>query len=503
VPAPQFGITQQTPPAPSPWTAEVAGFYYVDDTAPSASDSRTYGHPSAPRATIPLSLPAGSVVEVHGTYSHSHASPRGILANGTEAAPVFIRGASADAAPVLTRPILIRGSYFILENLAWRLEDEMSALRIVSPTDHAALRHSDVRGNLGGGSIMVASSASLGGVVSDVVVWKNEIHDVGDVQADRDQDRHGIAVGSRTSNVWVVDNVVRDSSGAGVAVNAGNKESQPTLHHVYISRNHIYRTRQAGVGIKQATDVIVSQNLVHDVIHTSWSPSKGLGFQYAPERVWFLYNEVYNCSNGIYAGSDSGMGTGKDSYIIGNVIHGIHHAASNKPNSAWSNAAIMLAGGVNRWVVGNTIYDVDGGIFSPGGVGHMRIVDNIVSGSPGAHVFLEHGSLSRSSSMQNNLLDEPVRIRWGGTRVLDLRGFEQTRGTECSGCLAADPLFVDPVSANFDLSAGSPAIDRGVLEEVYAVFETLYGIDIRIDKAGRPRPQGAGWDIGAYEAAAR
>jgi len=83
----------------------------------------------------------------------------------------------------------------------------------------------------------------------------------------------------------------------------------------------------------------------------------GMGFQYAPERVWFLYNKVYDNEYGIALSSNSGMGFGTESYFIGNLIYNNHYDSvyhgdswdSYNPGSAWSNAGIMTAGGVNRY----------------------------------------------------------------------------------------------------------------------------------------------------------
>lgn len=50
-----------------------------------------------------------------------------------------------------------------------------------------------------------------------------------------------------------------------------------------------------------------------------------------------------------------------------------------------------------------------------------------------------------------------------------------------------DPLFVDPANGNYHLQAGSPAIDKGLNAEVTD------------DVEGMIRPQGEGYDIGAYE----
>ncbi len=54
--------------------------------------------------------------------------------------------------------------------------------------------------------------------------------------------------------------------------------------------------------------------------------------------------------------------------------------------------------------------------------------------------------------------------------------------------LTTDPKFVDPSTFNFALQSGSPAIDAGVATP-----------EITEDFAGIRRPQGQGYDIGAYE----
>jgi len=52
----------------------------------------------------------------------------------------------------------------------------------------------------------------------------------------------------------------------------------------------------------------------------------------------------------------------------------------------------------------------------------------------------------------------------------------------------ADPKFVNPSGADFHLREGSPAIDNG------SAVDTPSD-----DFDGNPRPQGAGYDIGAFE----
>jgi hypothetical protein len=54
--------------------------------------------------------------------------------------------------------------------------------------------------------------------------------------------------------------------------------------------------------------------------------------------------------------------------------------------------------------------------------------------------------------------------------------------------LNLDPKFVDVANKNFHLQSGSPAINTGAM---LSGFST--------DKDGITRPQGSGWDIGAYK----
>ncbi len=56
-----------------------------------------------------------------------------------------------------------------------------------------------------------------------------------------------------------------------------------------------------------------------------------------------------------------------------------------------------------------------------------------------------------------------------------------------SGAIAGDPMLVAPASHDFHLEPGSPAIDRGVPTAATTDFD------------GNARPQGAAYDVGAYE----
>lgn len=497
IPAPSFGINEAAPPRPNPWLSQVPGYYYVDRTVGAATDTNNqYGTPARPRRTIPLSLPAGSTVELHGTYTQVHSSPDQIVSNGTAAAPVFIRGETSANRPRITLTMEVQGSYAIFENLEFAFTDE-EGLSLVAPMDHVAVRGCDIHGNLNGGGLSVQSFTSA--INHDVVVYANKIHDNGDVNASFDQDVHGIAVSARVHHLWIVDNELYRNSGDGMQFNAGSQANQATLHHVYVGRNVSHNNKQAGYAVKQATDVIYSQNVAYSHRPGNSSPGAGFNYQYAPERIWTLFNTVTDSDFGWYIGNDNGLGNGQNMYWVGNVVYNIHSSGGFQSGSAYGNSAFMLAGGTNRYLVNNTMYSVDGGIFCPSDQGRVVMSNNVISTlsqSGGSHVFVEMPGTAQLSSMRNTLFNGTARIKWGGNSPI----YTHTNMPGgCAGCKSGDPLFVDAANANFNIPPTSPAADAGIVDSIYATFQGLYGISIAVDAGGTPRPFGPAWDMGAFE----
>lgn len=162
-------------------------------------------------------------------------------------------------------------------------------------------------------------------------------------------------------------------------------------------------------------------------------------------------------------------------------------------------------------------WQVDGGsgvhVSSPGG--EHQIYNNIVYRSGEASTFSAfritpqfHANNLRTVHIYNNTVYDllnpnasAVRIKANGQTVggphyirnniayLAGRGIVDIGIHIASNNVTTDPSFKDPARANFSLQSRSIAIDAG---------ETL-GI-VTTDFAGVRRPQGAGYDIGAYEA---
>ncbi len=87
-------------------------------------------------------------------------------------------------------------------------------------------------------------------------------------------------------------------------------------------------------------------------------------------------------------------------------------------------------------------------------------------------------------TQQNQGVSYPVNFSFEYTNFWN-NGFSMVPGT---GNIAGDPLFADPVNGDFHLQTGSPCIDEG----------TSIGAP-QVDFEGTSRPQGLGFDIGAYE----
>jgi VCBS repeat-containing protein len=408
--------------------------------------------------------------------------------------------------------------YIIVENL--KLDGTQTGcgnFMAASHAHHVAMRSCVITGTAGS-AVMVYNHLSDGSMVHDVVVYNNLIYNNGDWLADYDQDYHGVGVENNTSDIWVLDNEMFHNSGNGLQIlnrgfdNAGTR-------NIYVGRNTAHHNKQSGLWTKTATNVIFSQNVSYGGRPVGAAPScpgDGIGIQYGPENVWVLFNEIYDCDNGIRLSADDG-GTGQNLYVIGNVIHDIHHSTVDvtgqfpvayDPNDPWSpgKAIAIWHSKAVKHIVGNTIYDADGGIY------HVRqgpatiIANNIISGiddgvSVTRHVFIEDPAVASASDLYNNLFDVQPRISWGGPLYNTLAAFQAAFPGKGLGCVVGDPCYVDAPNGDFHLRPESAAIDRGapVLQDYLNLFETLFGISITGDFGGSPWFVGAGVDVGAYE----
>jgi hypothetical protein len=497
IPVPPFGIDETVQ---SEYGSDSFYTHYVNQNHAAATDSSNpNGTPSRPRRTIPQNLSAGSVVVVEGTYDYSTGGFTPISGSGTASNPIFVRGPSSSNRPRFVHGTQIKGQYIIVENIEF---DGGNPLLTEDAPHHIAIRHSEVH-SCGGPAVQISAWDDL--TISNIVLYDLEVHDNGNWQASFDEDFHGVGVGDHVSNLWIVDSEFYHNSGDGVQINAGSRSAEGTTHHIYVGRNESYSNKQTGMWSKQGTDIIFSENYIHDHRPSNSSLGAGMGCQYDPNRIWFINNTIFDCDYGIMiASGGSDLGSGQDMYIIGNVIHSIHDSDGGfNPNTAWTNAAIMIAGGQRRYVVNNSIYDADGGIHGAAAYGEFHLANNIISSiakSSGWHVFVEHVDPANVSTVDDCLFYQSGNIRfdWRGTTYTGVSSFQSGTGAG-SGNFSANPNFSNPNGGDLHIQSSSPAVDAGSSHSVYGAFSSRYGLNINLDMDGASRPGGSAYDIGADE----
>jgi len=448
IPAPAFGIDDShtmyagqngySDAGNGPYT------HYIDNSAGCSDSGNPNGSPGSPRCSVPTTLAAGTVVEIHGgPYTDNGTIIWNI--NGTPLQPVFVRGTGANARPEFIGPkIQLIGSYGIVEYIDGNQVD----VEWPGPSDHISLRHSHIHDHPGTGAIVDNGQGTF------TVIYNNEINNHGVIPSAKD--RHGIFSGPLTDNVWIVDNHIHHNSGDAIQFCHGCVGNGTGPSNIYIGRNLMHHDEENAIDLKEFIGpVIISENTIHSYVTGPFSGS-GEAIRINDEgsqgAVWLIYNDVSASNVGIQPN-----GSNANVYIIGNILHDIQEAA---------------IGPDGDFAINNTIYNtVDG--FMGGG----EFTSNIIYNASRKAVD------SRTTSCSNNLID---------SGSID---------TNCANTVVGDPQFIfDTTSKLVGIGPSSPAIGSGLGDHaVYQTFQTQFGVDIRIDANGSPRPIGVPWAAGAHE----
>ncbi len=251
-----------------------------------------------------------------------------------------------------------------------------------------------------------------------------------------------------------------------------------------IENNEVYDTGRNAIHLSDSNNITIRRNYVHDNPHHN--AVNNFPKTTEPQTVHRGNNIEYN----ILTGSTGGVYL---RYEAENVIH---------DNLIFGNlhSGIMLApasaSGVENYVYradtkiyNNTIIGNGGnGIQSSNGT-HFTIKNNIIADNGGAYSIYINSSAGSGHAIDNNLYHPSVRFGHAGSDYTSLGSWQSSTGFGASS-LVAEPGFADAAGADFSLTAGSEAIDRGL---------DLSGEGVTQDIDGVPRPQGDGFDIGAYE----
>lgn len=458
------GPTDPPPPPPA-----LAGLWTVPpppwgmDVPLDRSANRTVSGVSFPSSANP-----GDVIEVTGGPYVGSIGYMPFTAAGTVDRPIVIRGPPAGPKPRFNQKLYIaNSSYIIITGI------DAHKIEVGPGSHHIAIREcriGDDPTRKGGGVAIAGTGAAP---CSAIVTADCLIEECGNWLAATDQDVHGVTINGTTNNVWVIRNKITHVSGDAVQIWAGSLANQSNLHHVYVAGNEMWECKQTGGVAKQSRHVVFAQNHVHHMRPIGASPSAwgaGLGHQYGAGPIWFVENNIHDCSFGIQSGSTSGLGDGQDAYYVFNDFADIRHdpAYPYNPGTAWSNAALSLVGNPNKYAIGNTIRNADGGIYFPGG-SRILVEGNVLADVLNYDVWLEDPTGNVSFNVLSNLAWPSAELRRANQPV-----------AWPIGNVVADPATVGRTWAP------SPEAQR-----IFDLYRAEFGVDLRAAKGAVP------WRIGA------
>jgi len=315
-------------------------------------------------------LPAGTVVEITGG---PHTASRLVIGGtGTAACPIIVRGPTAAAKTIIEGYADIRGSYVVVENLDFDLSSASEGISLAG--DHLAFRHSDAHGfRPGHNSTVVFVDNSSDVVLYDLHVWDN-----GDFAFVGEQDVHGVGA-SVTHRMWVVDSLIHRNRGDSIQL---GHQADNTLGDFYIGRNDMYDNGENSVDIKEASNVVISQNDLHDppdgypivVLHDcpinaaviyNTVHSAGVGVNTAsleancdddvPIDIFVLRNTFRNISDTAV----QSWGTGKRYFITGNTFESVALPVDVDPAEPGSTVSAAEDGLTAAFAAFQSVYGID------------------------------------------------------------------------------------------------------------------------------------------------
>lgn len=190
------------------------------------------------------------------------------------------------------------------------------------------------------------------------------------------------------------------------------------------------------------------------------------------------------------------------------------------PFASYQNNGLQCGGGAGGDCYNNRVRNVAGsGLIVIGHLGNNRFYNNLIANSGGDGIFCDErtGSLSNtycdfinntivnsgrdairlynqlnSIVLANNVMVGTARVTASGTCLVFQQGATATQLTNyCSTQFNTAAIFTD--TTTYEPLPGSPLIDLGT---------NVSGYGVTLDLAGRNRPFGAGFDLGALESEA-
>lgn len=299
-------------------------------------------------------------------------------------------------------------------------------------------------------------------------------------------------IGGRTDTYIWLDNLIIDATfqqgdTAAHAISIGQDHWKLTNFEAFGAGNTDYPGNGVSAG---GVGGIASNCNVHDNGKTIHDPYRTGGYAfYVHEPGWLIENCQLHHNGGYAIHLYGQSGHRMDGAIVRN-----NEIYANSQSALTLSAGILVSTGSNLAIYNNIIRDdLQSGIQIFSECSNCLIYNNTIVRNAKAGILFDAGGIT--GEIKNNIL---WNNNTGGGSFNNFEG--ATTGFTLSNNLCngtggtnncdktGNPLFVDPASNNFQLSAGSAAIDQGL----------NLGFPYNTDKNGVPRT--IPWDLGAYEA---
>lgn len=547
-----FEIDIAVPADPPSWpSAATAGYGYIDNTHPSATNvSNPYGYPDKPRLDFGSGVAPGSTaidtndltgwvkICCKGTFSRANPGMNYLGTyqfggTGTASNPIFICAADNNNPPLFARLFDIGNTTmanFVFDHIDFGVvidgSDIWRGLVDVRPRGSSSItcqnivfRHGTGRGNqdhLDANCISIGGSSNGVGVrdfdTQNVVVWDYNIADYGDWTFIGEQDSCGVFKNERSTNVWVLNCEIFHVGGDGVAGSplADDGDYKSTMY--WIGGNTLYECGENGCDLKCVNGIAFIEN---DVSGPN-GEQQGTGFMghtggtgILVQNVAVCRNTFHHLSSGAALFGSPALGSPLTSgiWFMDNVFYDIRTSIAQQPDNQFACMSSASGTGV-AYFVDNTCYEYEMGIYLAGPT--LASFSLYASGNifrtrlpPPAGVSNLNVEWAVEDSKpvdvaDFNCYDNTAEFYYNGAKRNI--AYMQGQGFETNSLSGDNPDFVDAPNADFNLDPGSPCVDTGTLASAaYDSYEAFFGVSIQVDRAGIDRPQGSENDIGAYE----